>query len=111
MEYSPPSLGGWTMSRPGTGGRLRSLPIRCGSLRGSSTTSPAADHKVLSILAVDPDAKIALDNVVINDQVRRGPERRPAMLARDARRNAPRLEEIGVQEHAAGQMRHPQDVR
>jgi hypothetical protein len=32
------------------------------------------------------------------------------MLGLDARRHAPRREEVGVQEHAAGQVRHPQDV-
>ena len=98
------------MSLPATGGRFRSLPIRCRSLRGSRTTSPAPNHEVLSVLAVDSDAKLALDDVVINDQVGCRPESRRAMLGRDARRDAPRREEIGVQEHAAGQMRHPQDV-
>ena len=68
------------------------------------------NHEVLSILTVDSDAKFALDDVVINDQVGRWPESRRAMLGRDARRDAPRREEVGVQEHAAGQMRHPQDV-
>jgi hypothetical protein len=32
------------------------------------------------------------------------------MLAWNARGDAPRRKEIGVQEHAAGQTRHPQDV-
>src|SRR5262245_3466567 len=41
MENNPPSFGGWMMSLPGTGGRLRSLPMRCRSFRGSMTTSPA----------------------------------------------------------------------
>ena len=69
-----------------------------------------ANHEVLSIPTLDPDVKFALDDVVINNQVGRWPESRRAMLGRDARRHAPRREEIGVQEHAAGQMRHPQDV-
>ena len=68
------------------------------------------NHEVLSVLTLDSDAKVALDDVVINDQVGRWPESRRAMLGRDARRDAPRREELGVQEHAAGQMRHPQDV-
>ena len=68
------------------------------------------NHEALSILAVDPDMKLALDDVVIDDQVGRRPERRRAMFRRDARGDAPRREELGVQEHAAGQMRHPQDV-
>jgi hypothetical protein len=68
------------------------------------------DHKALSILTLDSDTKVALDDVVIKDQMRRWPESRPAMLGRDARRYAPRRKEIGVQEHAAGQMRHPQDI-
>ena len=37
---SPPFLGGWMMSLLITGGMPRSLPIRCRSLRGISTTSP-----------------------------------------------------------------------
>jgi hypothetical protein len=32
------------------------------------------------------------------------------MLRREARRDAPRREGLGVQKHAAGQMRHLQDV-
>ena len=48
------------------------------------------------------DLKFALDDVVINDQVGRRPERRSAVLTRDARGDAPRRKEIGVQEHAAG---------
>jgi hypothetical protein len=54
--------------------------------------------------------KVTLDDVVIDNQVGRWPEKRCAMLGRDARRYAPRREELGMQEHAAGQMRHPQDV-
>ncbi len=69
------------------------------------------NHEALSVLTVDSDTKLTLDDVVIDDQVGRRPESRRAMLGRDARRDAPRREEVGVQEHAAGQMRHPQDVR
>jgi hypothetical protein len=46
--------------------------------------------------------KATLDDVVIDNQVGRWPESRRAMLGRKARRHAPRLEELGVQEHAAG---------
>ena len=98
------------MSLPATGGMLRSLPIRCRSLRGSRTTSPAPITRPSPLLTFDADAKLALDDIVINNQVRRRPEGRRAMLGRDARRHAPRREEIGVQKHAAGQMRHPQDI-
>ncbi len=70
----------------------------------------AGKHKVLLIRTVEPDVKFAFDDVVINDQMGCGPKQGPAMLARNARGDAPRREEIGVQEHAAGQMRHPQDV-
>ena len=69
-----------------------------------------ADHEALSILAIDPDTEFTLDDVVINNQVGRWPENRRAMLRPDARRDAPRREKLSVQEHAAGQMRHPQDV-
>ena len=68
------------------------------------------DNKALSILALHPDVEFALDDIVIKNQVGRRPESRRAMFGRDARRDAPWREEIGVQEHAAGQMRHPQDV-
>jgi DNA repair protein RadC len=67
-------------------------------------------HEAFSILTLNSDAKVALDDVVINNQVGRWSESGRAMLGRDARRYAPRREELGVQEHAAGQMRHPQDV-
>ena len=70
-----------------------------------------SDHEGLIIPNVNSNAKFAFDHVVVNDQVGRRPERRPAMLARNTRRDAPRLEEVGMQEYAAGQMRHPQDVR
>ena len=79
-------------------------------MRGSSTTLAGPEHEAVSVLTLDPDVKFALDDVVINDQVGRRPERRRAMLGRDARRDAPRREELGVQKHAAGQVRHPQDV-
>ena len=71
----------------------------------------AAKDKVLFVRTFDADVKFAFDDVMINDQVGRRPERRPAMLVRNVRGDAPRGEEIGVQEHAAGQMRHPQDIR
>ena len=66
-----------------------------------------AQRDDIPVRAVDPDTKVALDDVVIQDQVGCWPEIGRAMLRRDARRQAPRREEIGVQEHAAGQMRHP----
>ena len=43
------------------------------------------DYEVLSVLTVDSDAKVALDDVVIQDQVRCWPEIRRAMLGRDTR--------------------------
>jgi hypothetical protein len=58
------------------------------------------DHETLSLPALDLDTKIALDNVVINNQVGRWPENRRAMLGREARRNAPWREELGVQKYA-----------
>ena len=61
------------MSLPATGGRLKSLPIRCKSLRGSRTTSPAPIRDALYILSVDSDVKLALDDVVIGKQVGRRP--------------------------------------
>ena len=69
-----------------------------------------SDHKTLFICTINSDANFALDHVVVNDQVGRRPERRAAMLTRNPRCDAPWLEEVGVQEHAACQMRHPQDV-
>jgi hypothetical protein len=68
------------------------------------------NHEVLSVLTVDSDMKVALDDVVINNQVGCWPEKRRAVLGRDAGRDTPRREELGVQENAACQMRHPQDV-
>ena len=68
------------------------------------------DYEVLPILALDPDTKIALDDIVIEDQMGRWREKRSAMLGPDTGRHAPRREEIGVQEYPAGQMGHPQDI-
>ena len=67
------------------------------------------DHQV-SLLAVDPNMKFTLDDVVIKNHVRRWPERRRAVFRCDAGGHTPRREEIGVQEHAAGQMRHSQNI-
>ncbi len=68
------------------------------------------NYEILSVLTFDPNTEFALDDIVINDQMGCRPQSRRTMLGRDARRDAPRREELGVQEHAAGQMRHPQDV-
>ena len=75
-------------------------------LRGMMTMEPQR----LAILAIESDTKLALDDVVIKNHVGRWPESRRAMLGPDAHRHAPRREEVGVQEYAAGQMRHPQDI-
>ena len=56
MENSPPSLGGWMMSLPATGGRLRSLPIRCRSLRGKQNDLAGPSDEVL-VLTLDPHVK------------------------------------------------------
>jgi hypothetical protein len=63
-------------------------------------------HKVLSILAVDPDAEFTLDDVVVKNKVRCWPESGRAMFWPDAGGHTPWREEIGVQENAASQMRH-----
>jgi hypothetical protein len=69
-----------------------------------------AKHETISILA-DPDADLTLDNVVIENQLRRWPKSGRAMFGPNARRHAPGCEELRVQEDPAGQTRHPQDVR
>jgi hypothetical protein len=69
------------------------------------------NDEVLFAVTLDPDAKGTLDDIVIGDQVGGWPEIGSTMLGRDARRQAPWSEEIRVQEHAAGQVRHLQDVR
>ena len=68
------------------------------------------NDEVIAVLTLDPDSKLTLDNVMIKNQVGHGAESRRAMFGRHARRHAPRREKIGVKEHAAGQMRYPQDV-
>ena len=70
-----------------------------------------AQHVAGGVLALDADPQLTLDHVVIDDHVRRGFQRRPAVLGRDARQDAPRGAEVRVQEHAARQMRHSQDIR
>src|SRR5436190_9050304 len=67
-------------------------------------------HEALSILAVDPDTEFTLDDVVIKNQVRCWSESGRTMFWRYAGRHTPWCEEIGVQEHAASQMRHSQNV-
>jgi hypothetical protein len=62
-------------------------------------------HEFLSILAVDPDTELTLDDVVIKNQVRCWPESGRAMFWRDAGGHTPWREEIGVQENAASQVR------
>src|SRR4051794_28056599 len=69
-----------------------------------------SEHEVFAILAVNPDMELALDNVVIKNHVRRWPERRRAVLWSHAGSHTPWRSEIGVQEHAAGQMRHSENV-
>lgn len=69
-----------------------------------------ANYKVFSIFVADPDTKPALDDIVIMDQVGCRAEIGRAVLGRQPCRHAPRREEIGTQEHATGQVRHPQDV-
>src|SRR5712672_1239521 len=67
-------------------------------------------HEFLSVLAVDPDTELTLDDVVIKNQVRCWPESRRAMFWRDAGGHTPWREEIGVQENAASQVRYSQNV-
>src|SRR5215467_9604485 len=47
------------------------------------------DDCIVSALTFNADAKLALDDIVINDQVRRRPESRRTMLGRHACRYAP----------------------
>src|SRR5262249_27072965 len=68
------------------------------------------NHEVACRLAIQPNAELAVDDIVINNQVSSWADSRPTMLRRDPRRHAPWREEIGVQKYTAGQMRHPQDV-
>jgi hypothetical protein len=68
------------------------------------------NHKALYVPTLKSDMKLALDDIVIRNQVGRRTDGGCAMLGRDARRNAPWLEELGVQKHATGQMRDSQDV-
>ena len=110
MEYSPPSLGGLDDVAARHRRQAQIAAHQMQVIARQQHDLAGANHKVLSIPTLDPDVKFALDDVVINNQVGRWPESGRAMLGRDARRYAPRREEIGVQEHAAGQMRHPQDV-
>jgi hypothetical protein len=54
------------------------------------------DDNDLSTLTFDANAKRAFDDIVINNQMRRQPDGRRAMLGRDACRNASGREEISV---------------
>ena len=63
------------------------------------------------LFTLDAHVELPLDDVVIEDQVGRRAEQRGAMLGRHTCRYAPRREELGMQEHAAREMCHPQDVR
>ena len=98
------------MSLPVTGGKLEIAAHQMRIVAGQQDNFAGPNDQVLSVLTLDSHVKLAFDDIVIKDQVGRRPERRGAMLGRDARRHAPRREEVGVQEHAAGQMRHSQDI-
>ena len=52
--------------------------------------------KTFSIVILYPQEKLAFDDIVINNQMRRQPDGRRAMLGRDACRNASGREEISV---------------
>jgi hypothetical protein len=67
-------------------------------------------HEALSIPAVDPDTEFTFDDIVIKNQVRCWPESGRAMFWPDTGGHTPWRGEIGVQENAASQMRHSQDV-
>src|SRR4029077_17977491 len=67
-------------------------------------------YEALSIFAVDPNTELPLDDVVIENQMRCRAESRRAMFWPDAGGHTPWRGEIGVQEHAAGQMGHSQNV-
>jgi len=110
MENSPPSLGGMDNVAARHRRQAQVAAHQMQIIARQQNNLAASNHEVLCILALDSDMKVALDDIVIKDQVRRWPENGRAMLGRDARRHAPRREELGVQEHAAGQMHHPQDV-
>jgi hypothetical protein len=60
---------------------------------------------------LDAHVELPRDDVVIEDQVGRRAEQRGAMLGRHTRRHAPRRAELSMQEHAAREMGHPQDIR
>jgi hypothetical protein len=68
------------------------------------------ERQIFSTFTVDAKLKLAFDDVVKDDQVCSRPEDGRAMLGRDLRSHAPRREELGVQEHTAGQVRHSQDI-
>ena len=53
-------------------------------------------HEVFSDFAFNPYTKVALEDVVINDQMGCTPEGRCAMLGPDSGRDAPRCKELGV---------------
>src|SRR3954471_24169438 len=67
-------------------------------------------HEALSIPALEPDTEFTLDDVVIKNKVRCWSESGRAMFWPNAGGHTPWREEIGVQENAATQMHHSQNV-
>ena len=51
------------------------------------------------------------DDEMKKNEMRHGPEHRPAKLGCKLGGNTPRCEKLGVKEYAAGQPRNPQNIR
>ena len=97
------------MSRAITGGTIEVAAQQVQVVAREEDHLSGPEDEGLSSL--DPHVDLPLDDVVIGHQVGRGAEQRGAVLGPHARRHAPGREELGVQEHAAREMGHPQDVR
>jgi hypothetical protein len=70
-----------------------------------------SESEALPAFAFDAKAKLSLDDIVKEDEMGCRPENRRAVLGCEADRYTPWRAELGVQEHTAGQMHDPQDIR
>jgi hypothetical protein len=71
---------------------------------------PRPEREGRPAFALDAEVKLAIEDVVIGDEMGGRPENRRAVLGCEACRDAPRREELGVQVRAPGQMRDLQDI-
>ena len=99
------------MSWPGTGGSVRIAAHEMQVVAGQHHRLARLDGEDLAGVAAHAELERTLHDVVIRNQVSRRAQRWTAVIGRDLGAQAPGRRELGLQKHAAGQVRGSQDVR